>query len=91
VLLLVIAEDALVPHRQLDALAAPEPAIDEVADKDDAIAGRDCQTVQQFDGLVMASVEVAHHDRAGWGGTHILFVLGFEPGGVPGRCVAYLS
>ena len=39
-LLLVIAEDALVPHRELDALARLGAAVDEVADEDDAVVVR---------------------------------------------------
>src|SRR6185295_6668415 len=75
VLLLVVAEDALVLPGQVDALAPLGAAVDQVARENHAVRARRRQLVEQVEGLVVAAVEVADHDGSR-GCTH-----GFRSGG----------
>ena len=64
VLLLVVAEDALVLHRELDALAVLRAAVDEVAREDDAVAARDREAMERREGFVVAPVQIADDNRS---------------------------
>ncbi len=65
VVLLVVSEDGFVPHGELDALASPGAAVDEVSHEDDAVARGDREAREELESLVVAPVEVGHDDRAG--------------------------
>lgn len=62
VLLLVVAEEALVLHRELDALARLGTAVHEIAQEDDAITRGGGDREQKIDRLVVATVQVAYQD-----------------------------
>jgi hypothetical protein len=64
VLLLVVAEDALVLHRELDALARFGAAVDEIAREDDAIIFRDREAIEQRECFVVAPVQIADDYRS---------------------------
>ena len=68
-LLLVVAEDAGVAHRQLDAFAPPGAAVDQVAREDHAIPHGHRQAIQKLESFILATVKIAD-DYCSFGGVH---------------------
>jgi hypothetical protein len=60
----VIAEHAFVLHRKLDAFAWGGTAIDEVACKDDPIAGGGTHELEEVESLLEAPVQITYDNRA---------------------------
>ena len=63
-LLLVVAEDGFVLHRELDALAWLWSAVDEITGKDDAIGGGRGNRIEKLESLFVAAVYVSNHYRS---------------------------
>ena len=68
VFLFVVAQDALVLHGELHALAWFGAAIDEIAREDHAVGRGDLERVQQLDGFVEAAVQISDDEGAIHGG-----------------------
>jgi hypothetical protein len=59
----MVPEDALVAHRELDALAPLRAAVDEVAREDHAIVHGHRQAIQKLEGFILATMKIADHNR----------------------------
>ena len=58
----MVAEDARVLHRELDALAGLRAAVHEVAREDDAVALARREAIEQLERFAFAPVQIADDD-----------------------------